>query len=619
MGRRLPPAGKHSIFAREGIAKGGLRDCQQSRRVGVLEGEKARPVYIVDSLKYKCAYFHTQAYDLGKATGNLDWLISIVFPASPSTATLTSPLDRLLHYPWPKTPLVDFADCIVTISGYAGSTRDALKRMIELLGARFEGNMTKGKTTHVISATWSGSKVEHAQTWNVPVTNHYWIEDCFISWQKKVEALKQYTDYEKVRDYSSMVGNRPISQHSIETWAKRPEVREEKAAALQDFEDKVSELAKARADTYANGAAHDSHVDGTVDHDMGEADSDSKGASYQPPSPDLSPKKGSKLKPLGARKSTRPKIASISQVDDIDMLGETGGPQNGPDDQDGTEASEASEAEQEVQNALVEKPISKGAPRRKPPSASTSTARAPLKPTNKRSAAAANGTPARNASAKDKENAQDGGDSDDDDDDDETIASHSSVTKKKANKGIDDRPPSTTQIRKKRMSAIESLADSSFSSSPRTASRRAAATKAENKLKNEIMPDVLKFAEEQRGGGKKRLDSQFGAPEKMNGEHSRRESLSSQKPNSTASRKKRTSKSADSGTETERDDDEIEAEQGKGKAKRVRMEAPGPKSTQKAAPASKGRLAQVQKESSKGHISTDYSSFDAPPGCVPIS
>ena len=75
-------------------------------------------------------------------------------------STLLSPLARLCYYPVPSvTGLPDWPQRdrgtppVMTVSNYAAEARDYVRTLIELLGARFEGTMTKS-TDYVVSATW---------------------------------------------------------------------------------------------------------------------------------------------------------------------------------------------------------------------------------------------------------------------------------------------------------------------------------------------------------------------------------------------------------------------------------------------------------------------------------
>jgi twin BRCT domain len=42
----------------------------------------------------------------------------------------------------------------MTITNYTGGARDLVRRMVELMGATYDGSMDK-KTTHVIAASWA--------------------------------------------------------------------------------------------------------------------------------------------------------------------------------------------------------------------------------------------------------------------------------------------------------------------------------------------------------------------------------------------------------------------------------------------------------------------------------
>lgn len=109
---------------------------------------------------------------------------------------LPSPTDRLLHWPWPRAAAEGFKDTNFTVSGYVGQTRETIKRMIELLGGTFEGTLTKNKTTHLIASVQSGSKVTHAKPWGIPILNHFWIEDSFRRWKAANIQDSKYLNFE---------------------------------------------------------------------------------------------------------------------------------------------------------------------------------------------------------------------------------------------------------------------------------------------------------------------------------------------------------------------------------------------------------------------------------------
>lgn len=96
----------------------------------------------------------TQAFDLNVSIGNLAYLYHCL-----ATSTLPSPLSHLMHYPLPTLyGLPEFAlardrgeEVVVTISNYAGPARDYVRAMVEVLGAKFEGTMSRN-TSYVVSA-----------------------------------------------------------------------------------------------------------------------------------------------------------------------------------------------------------------------------------------------------------------------------------------------------------------------------------------------------------------------------------------------------------------------------------------------------------------------------------
>lgn len=65
---------------------------------------------------------------------------------------LSSPLDRVLHFPLPPGTIKQFQATSITISNYSGPARDYVRTLIETVGAKFEGAMSK-TTNFVVSAS----------------------------------------------------------------------------------------------------------------------------------------------------------------------------------------------------------------------------------------------------------------------------------------------------------------------------------------------------------------------------------------------------------------------------------------------------------------------------------
>lgn len=95
-----------------------------------------------------------QAYEGSISIGNLQYFYDCL-----RAQTVLSPLSRLCYYPVPSTeglpdwPLSNLGGKpVMTVSNYAGESRDYVRTLIELLGGTFEGTMTK-QTDYVVSAS----------------------------------------------------------------------------------------------------------------------------------------------------------------------------------------------------------------------------------------------------------------------------------------------------------------------------------------------------------------------------------------------------------------------------------------------------------------------------------
>ena len=447
----------------------------------------------------------------------------------------------------------------MTVSGYAGPAREAIKRMIELLGGKFEGTMTKNKTTHVIASAMQGSKVQHAQLWNVPVINHFWIEDCFLSWSVRSTAVSQYHNFEvgpKDFSFASLVGTRPLSPQIVEEWAKRSEIQRERKQSLQELTDTL-EVSERRA-TDNSVSPSDTHT----------------------PLPSLS----QVAKPVTVRESiilpdpseTHAKTSKTAAIDASELPPMVTG--------------DTYMAPAETETLQEDDPT--------PPRVATTNGR---KSSKRKS-------PEASSSATPEQKLQD---------------PNALLEPPSSASTTVEVAPSRKPAPKKKRSSITELQqlDQSFGSTPQGYSRRKAAAAATQKLHDTVMPDVLLYQEELKGKGKKRLDDMFGSP----GPDSAR--LKPSSASSTAKRQRRAGSalsSGGSGDESVSNDsmsDVPATAAGRGGASRARKNQNGPmgpgKHVRIEVPAfAKGRIAAMRQEEEPGRsqISSDYSSFDAPPG-----
>jgi len=241
-----------------------------------------------------------QAYDANLTIGNIAYLFHCL-----ATSSLPSPLSRLLHYPLPS--LHGLAawrgqDVVMTVSNYAGPARDYVRAVIEALGARFEGTMSKG-TSYVVSASCVpvsplpvppslpllspprrvglprrqlvltrapplrarsefGSKVQHARTWELPLVTHLWLEALLLEWRLvPPTAHPSYTlsgsasgstgGTASATHFTTLLGDTAWTREGIARWAALDEQREAHALATRDVgelqREEDEQLSRARA------------------------------------------------------------------------------------------------------------------------------------------------------------------------------------------------------------------------------------------------------------------------------------------------------------------------------------------------------------------------------------
>jgi hypothetical protein len=76
----------------------------------------------------------------------------------------------------------------------------------------------------------SGNKANKARNWSIPVVNHTWLEDCFIQWKNLTVGLEKYVVFPPGLDFSDNLGERGIQREVI----------------LESLPDLVAEIAHAK-------------------------------------------------------------------------------------------------------------------------------------------------------------------------------------------------------------------------------------------------------------------------------------------------------------------------------------------------------------------------------------
>ncbi|GAA6048438.1 hypothetical protein JCM3770_003757 [Rhodotorula araucariae] len=205
------------------------------------------------------------AYDAHLTIGNLSYLFHCL-----ATSSLPSPLSRLLHYPLPSLhglPAWRGENIVMTVSNYAGPARDYVRALVEALGARFEGTMTK-TTNYVVTASEFGSKVQHARAWHLPLVTHCWLEALLLEWRfippslhpsYTLPASSVHGGGASATNFTALLGDTAYSRAGIERWAAQDEQVVARAEALRDVRElqreEEEQLARMGAVGEAAGAA----------------------------------------------------------------------------------------------------------------------------------------------------------------------------------------------------------------------------------------------------------------------------------------------------------------------------------------------------------------------------
>ncbi|KAF9122887.1 hypothetical protein BGW39_009417 [Mortierella sp. 14UC] len=158
---------------------------------GTLVDEYVSDMVDIFVCRFRAGDLYYEASNDGKIVGSADWLYHILL-----TGELTSPKASLLHYPIPHEHVHGMPSLVITVSNYTGQLREYLKRMIQAMGGNYKATLSspiaEEPTTHIVCGDPKGEKYERGNEWNVKVVNHFWIEDCFLSWCLQSETKPRY-------------------------------------------------------------------------------------------------------------------------------------------------------------------------------------------------------------------------------------------------------------------------------------------------------------------------------------------------------------------------------------------------------------------------------------------
>jgi hypothetical protein len=145
------------------------------------------------------------------------------------------------------------------------------------LGKRARGDNPIFGSTH-------SDKVQRARHWGINTVNHFWLEDCFVRWERVGEGHPRYTDFPPGVNYMSLLGSTHLSDETLARWTRKAMAmgeEEETGAVEQDVQlgDPTQPTPSASARPRTPGPARvpaKSDVDGGSgldgDHDMDLAD-----------------------------------------------------------------------------------------------------------------------------------------------------------------------------------------------------------------------------------------------------------------------------------------------------------------------------------------------------------
>ncbi|KAH7904938.1 hypothetical protein BJ138DRAFT_847927, partial [Hygrophoropsis aurantiaca] len=133
------------------------------------EDEEARLIdesdVLITRFRSGKAYFKAARLLRPILIGTITWLFSVE-----SSGTLSAPTDNLLWYPVPQTGIRGFKDMEITITNYTGVSRDYLKKLITVMGAKFTPSMSASNKVLIVGFTPS-PKTDRALAWSIPIVN----------------------------------------------------------------------------------------------------------------------------------------------------------------------------------------------------------------------------------------------------------------------------------------------------------------------------------------------------------------------------------------------------------------------------------------------------------------
>lgn len=161
----------------------------------------------------------THALGQQKTVGTLPWLAKVL-----STGHITSPRDRLLHFPYPYEHVQGFPKLSITITNYKGQARAYLKELIVKMGGVFTPELSTMNDV-CVALDLHGDKVKRAREWNIPIVNHIWLENCFATWTNQHLAQRSFITFPGAAQLSAVLGQVGVTDESVSPYIHaRPKI-----------------------------------------------------------------------------------------------------------------------------------------------------------------------------------------------------------------------------------------------------------------------------------------------------------------------------------------------------------------------------------------------------------
>ncbi len=139
------------------------------------------------------------------------------------------------------------------MTNYGGLPREIIKIMIARLGGRYTSTLSASNNVLICSECVNffyftyicrprGPKYEMAQTLNINVVNHLWLEDCWKHWELQSFTRERYLAL--LPSLSAIVGQTPIGQGTLRPIEEADLTFDGFAIPLNSVEDQVPENCK---------------------------------------------------------------------------------------------------------------------------------------------------------------------------------------------------------------------------------------------------------------------------------------------------------------------------------------------------------------------------------------